>query len=86
MHKKYCNLLKFMTHCISAELIPCKGGRDFVQIYDMMSYFKVHAKADTSQVNLPNGTKKCKKKLQQKWVATFLLITAYNDCFIAACE
>jgi len=57
VHKKYCNPLKFMTHCISAELIPCKGGRDFVQIYDMMSYFSVHAKADTSQVNLPSGTK-----------------------------
>jgi len=60
VHKKYCNPLKFMTHCISAELIPCKGGRDFVQICDMMSYFNVHAKADTSQVNLPNGTKRSK--------------------------
>ena len=60
VHKKYCNPLKFMTHCISAELIPCKGGRDFVQIYDMMSYFNVHAKADTSQVNLPSGTKQSK--------------------------
>jgi len=49
----------------NALVVPCTEWKIGTIRYDMRCYYNVQSKADTSQLNLPHGTKKTKSVKQK---------------------